>query len=215
MLRQPPHVLIFHLFLICAVFIFPPLILFFSPWSRCLSSNPSLIPHYCLIIHKQTRHTALLVFVQWSWLSCVSAGFGLTSTKLVLMWGLCFWKPGEQVQPHWSLMGLKQNKKMSRWRGKRWKKRRVLGEQESTWLSLEDWWLLGDFTQFASQFKQVDFTETHAQLKVSFYLDQCKVIILSRATRTRSVVEIRQLPPIHTHLPAAITDWETGSHVAW
>lgn len=91
MLRQPPHALIFHLFLICALFFLFPTLILLSLCSCCLSFNSGLIPHYCLIIHEQTRHIAQLVFVRWNWLSYVNAGSGLTSSELVHMWGFCFW----------------------------------------------------------------------------------------------------------------------------
>lgn len=61
MLSRPPHALIFHLLLICAHLLFPALV----PLplnSCCLSFNPGLIPHYCLIIHEQTRPVALSCF---------------------------------------------------------------------------------------------------------------------------------------------------------
>lgn len=83
-LTQPPHALIFHLFLICALLLFPTLIPL-SLCSCCLSFDPSLIPHDCAIIREQTRRTALLVFVRRSWLSYVSAGPGLTASELVHM----------------------------------------------------------------------------------------------------------------------------------
>lgn len=62
-LRQPPHVLIFHSFLICTLSFFPTLIPL-SLCSCCLPFDLSLIPHYCLVICEQTRQIVLLVFVQ-------------------------------------------------------------------------------------------------------------------------------------------------------
>ena len=74
-LTQPPHVLIFHFFLICpslGFFSYPSC---FFLCSCCLHLNPTLIPHYCLLICKQTAHTALLfVFVCQRWHLGFNAG---------------------------------------------------------------------------------------------------------------------------------------------